>query len=84
MMCMAHYCSKETKVSFLPPLQVWGDHAAPDAAFGAVGDVRLMPAQDAELRPLPWYPSHAIAICDMHEMPGMLPIPVTAHVISCQ
>ena len=53
-------------------LQAWGDVGAPGAGFGPIGDVRLLPAPDAELRgPLPWYPTHAIAISEMHETPGM-------------
>jgi glutamine synthetase len=48
--------------------------SAPGAGYGPIGDVRLLPAPDAALRPLPWHPSHAIAICEMHMTPGTPPL----------
>ena len=54
-----------------PCPQAWGDHCAPGAGIGPVGDFRLLPAPDAQLPcTLPWYPSHATAICELHESPG--------------
>ncbi|CAL8471645.1 g11187 [Coccomyxa elongata] len=53
-----------------PALPAWGDVSAEDSGFGPVGEVRLVPAMDAVIRPLPWRPTHAIAICELHNIPG--------------
>lgn len=52
-------------------LQAWGDVSAEDSGFGPVGEVRLLPAEDAVIRPLPWRPTHAIALCELHNRPGI-------------
>ncbi|EIE21810.1 glutamine synthetase/guanido kinase, partial [Coccomyxa subellipsoidea C-169] len=46
------------------------DTPAEDSGFGPVGEVRLLPAKDAPIRPLPWRPTHALAICELHNRPG--------------
>ncbi|KAK9918078.1 hypothetical protein WJX75_001014 [Coccomyxa subellipsoidea] len=53
-----------------PALPAWGDVSAEDSGFGPVGEVRLLPAEDAVIRPLPWRPTHAIALCELHNRPG--------------
>lgn len=59
-------------VSYLDFLQAWGDVSAPGSGFGPVGEVRLIPVQDTVIRALPWRPHHAIAICELHNSPGVV------------
>jgi hypothetical protein len=55
-------------------MPVYSDQVAPNSGLAPVGEVRLMPDTQT-LAPLPWYPSHKMAVGELHIHPGAAPPP---------
>lgn len=53
-------------------MQVWGDVMAPDSGLSVCGEFRLVPDM-ATLKPCPWHPAHAQAMCFLHAPGGTAP-----------